>query len=264
MPAPTTRYNLPHFDDSSAFDPIQAPFNAISDALEGSLGAAFPRAADLTALAAITGMPDSALARVTEGGALFSYDLATTKWVQQTRAAFASDAARDSAYAKASGAYKVANSARAATDTGDYTFNGTNWAPLNITGVFTRSSNFTVGTSIAAVPFTTAATQRGLIWSASSNPSRISPVVAGHFLVSGMWQINSTGTATVQVFVNGAGIPGVPPMVVTNASGACLFSVNQPVDLGVGDILEIAVFISTGSQPWIAANRVNVDLLGLR
>lgn len=127
MPAPTTRYNLPHFDDSSAFDPIQAPFNAISDALEGSLDAAFPRAADLTALAAITGMPNSALARVTEGGALFSYDLATTKWVQQTRAVFASDAARDSAYAKASGAYRTGG-AEATTNTGLHRYATASWA----------------------------------------------------------------------------------------------------------------------------------------
>lgn len=81
-------------------------------ALEGRATAlearSIARPADLDALAALStsGLFYGDLARVQEGGAYFSWS--GSAWQQVTVAKFASTAARDTAYAKASGAYLVA------------------------------------------------------------------------------------------------------------------------------------------------------------
>jgi hypothetical protein len=133
------------------------------------------------------------------------------------------------------------------------------------TGVFTRSSNVNVTTSAAAIAFTTAATLVGLTWSSVTNPSRITATKAGRYLVSGHWQINTTANASVFVRKNGATQVG-PTFTVTGVAGAATFDVIQPVDLAVGDYIElIAVITGTSPQPWVAAgSAVNVDLLALR
>jgi hypothetical protein len=59
---PTVPYGLPLFDDTSAVTPWQAPFNAISNALNTALGVAFPirtyKWADQNARNAQTGMSE--------------------------------------------------------------------------------------------------------------------------------------------------------------------------------------------------------------
>lgn len=61
--------------------------------------------ADFTALAALTGMVSGSRAFVEEGDITMVFD--GTAWIQQNEAIFASAAARDTAYAKASAAYRV-------------------------------------------------------------------------------------------------------------------------------------------------------------
>lgn len=72
--------------------------------------------ADFTALAALTGMVSGQTAFVVEGDVTMMYD--GTAWVQQSVAIFATSAARDTAYAKASAAYRVQGVQAYQTDTG--------------------------------------------------------------------------------------------------------------------------------------------------
>ncbi|MET4703103.1 hypothetical protein ABIB54_000557 [Frigoribacterium sp. UYMn621] len=159
--APTVPYGLPLFDDTSAITPWQAPFNAISNGLNTALGLVVPVVADLTALAALAGMPNGADAFVTEGGASFSYNSAVTKWVQQTPATFATTAARDTAYAKASAAYRVLDaSALVTADGGLYVCSGggANWSRVWAPGqgpyamAAGLSTNIPTGTAGVSIP----------------------------------------------------------------------------------------------------------------
>lgn len=86
------------------------------------------RPADLTALAALpTGellAGDSAY--VAEGAVVMRWS--GSAWVQSSLAVFASTAARDTAYAKASAAYRVANVHCLTSDTGsEWVYTGTQW-----------------------------------------------------------------------------------------------------------------------------------------
>lgn len=134
-------------------------------------------------------------------------------------------------------------------------------ARTSITAVLTRATNFTLTTSVQAIPFDSAPILNGLTWVVGS-PTRITCVTAGNYLLTGDWQANSTGTATFGIRKNGTVIGG--EVIVTNASGACIIPAAFGVELAVGDYVEVVVFISTGTQPWIAANRVNVGLLSYR
>lgn len=84
------------------------------------------RPADLAALAALpTGeLLAGDLARVTAGGAIFVWS--GSAWVQATQASFASVAARDTAYAKASAAYRVVG-ATARVGRLPYLHSGSGW-----------------------------------------------------------------------------------------------------------------------------------------
>ena len=72
--------------------------------------------ADFTALAALTGMVSGQTGFVVEGDVTMMYD--GSAWVQQSVAIFATSAARDTAYAKASAAYRVQGVQAYQTDTG--------------------------------------------------------------------------------------------------------------------------------------------------
>jgi hypothetical protein len=105
MTTPTSPWNLPLFGTGDAVAPLEANFNLISNGLNASLSSIFATPADLSALAAVTGMQNGSIALVTEGGATFRY-IGTT-WTQITTAFFGSASARTSAYIKASSAYLV-------------------------------------------------------------------------------------------------------------------------------------------------------------
>lgn len=96
--------------------PLHPVFATMATSIDTALGKVIFRPADLTALAAVTGMIAGDVAQVIEGGALFEYD--GTSWTQRTPARFASAATRDAAYAKASAAYRVQGAEAYRTDAG--------------------------------------------------------------------------------------------------------------------------------------------------
>ena len=88
------------------------------------------RPADLDALAAIAtgGLLSGDLARVTEGGAVFVWTGAA--WLQVTKAVFANAAARNTAFAKASAAYRPGAVARVSTEFFDRVYSAAGvWNP---------------------------------------------------------------------------------------------------------------------------------------
>lgn len=96
--------------------PLQTVFSTMATSMDTALGKIVFKPADLTALAALTGMATGDLASVTEGGAIFRYSGAV--WEQKTFATFASVAARDSAYAKAGGVYRTQGATAYRTNAG--------------------------------------------------------------------------------------------------------------------------------------------------
>jgi len=99
-----------------ALTPLATRFSTLSTSVENALETHPYRPVDLAALNALTGIANGALASVQEGGATFVYN--GTAWIQHTTAVFATASTRDSAYAKAGGAYRVAGAQVYRTDTG--------------------------------------------------------------------------------------------------------------------------------------------------
>ncbi|MGE0399952.1 MAG: hypothetical protein AB7T06_24770 [Kofleriaceae bacterium] len=121
------------------------------------LGSGF--VADLDALAALTNMGTGDIREVVELAAMFMYT--GSAWVQISDAYFASAAARDTAYNKASAVYKVAGRANIfRTDTGyRQSWDGTGWRYQSgalIPVIPTSAVNATVGAS-GVVTFSSAA-----------------------------------------------------------------------------------------------------------
>jgi hypothetical protein len=135
MVANTTRgITYPTGTDDVA--PLQTVFATMATSIDTALGKLTFRPADLAALAALVGMSPGDIATVLEGGAIFRYT--GTSWVQATPASFSSSAARDTAYAKASGTYRVGTARVFRTDTNyEEMFVNGGWAPtrINTTGV---------------------------------------------------------------------------------------------------------------------------------
>lgn len=119
------------------------------------------RPVDLDALAAVgTGsLLSGDLARVTEGGALFFW--AGTAWEQLSVAKFASTAARDTAYAKASAAYRVTGARSRVTTEGFVRVYGPTltWVPDGFQQLPVKPTGVVGGTeSLGIVTVTAAAT----------------------------------------------------------------------------------------------------------
>ena len=117
MSASTSPDNITYPISTDAFGPLETSFATLATSVQTALnGLKTYRTADHISLAAITGMATGALATVIEGGAIFDYN--GTIWVQSTPATFATNTARDTAYAKATGAYRVLNAQVMRTDKG--------------------------------------------------------------------------------------------------------------------------------------------------
>lgn len=137
------------------------------------------------------------------------------------------------------------------------------WYALTSSAVLSRSTDFSLTTSVQAVPFTTAPVLRGLSWVASPNPTRIIANTPGRYLVSGRWQLNTTGSAEVYLRKNGAGLLN-NTQTAASVAGAAVFDYLQAVTLAAGDYIEVMARITAGPYPWMAANEVSVELLASR
>ena len=117
MSASTSPDNITYPISTDAFGPLETSFATMATSVQTALNNTKTyRTADHISLNAMTGMASGALATVIEGGAIFAYN--GTIWIQETPAYFASLGARDTAYAKASGAYRVLNAQVIRTDKG--------------------------------------------------------------------------------------------------------------------------------------------------
>ena len=286
--APTVPYGLPLFDDTSAITPWQAPFNAISNGLNTALGLVIPVVADLAALAAMTGMPNGANAYVTEGGATFSYNLSSTKWVQQTRATFSTVAARDTAYAKASSVYLIqgvkANSAdmpdltwvyyaayNATTNPFGTSISGTptaGWFPaagsqLAFDSTFSGTISTSVDTVLSGTVFTEVLDLYNM-HNVSTNTERIVPGIAGFWTVAFLcvWGTGSTGGRRIEVNVNGV----LDRFIDATSGGTVGGGVSQELllhrrKMSSTDYFSAAVFQTQGAS-LTASGRISMDYAG--
>lgn len=174
--------------------------------------------ADLAALAAYSGMTSGDLAIVAEGGAIFRYN--GTVWVQTTPAVFASASARDTAYAKASAAYRLNTAQVIRSDTGrlEQYFNLYNsssqpqgaavagWYPIAgkpITArVITSTTQSTQATANAfAVVLWSSDLENSGMWS-SGAASRVTITQPGLYQITGRFRI-SNADAYGGIFVSG-------------------------------------------------------------
>lgn len=129
---PTDPWNLPLYTDVTAATPVENLFNGISNGLNDALTDAVGGVADLNALATLDPADfPGRLVSVAEGGALYRSN--GTAWVQNTTPRFSSASARNSAYAKASGAYLVTGvESRVTSDLWPRFYDGSTWRPLNV------------------------------------------------------------------------------------------------------------------------------------
>lgn len=128
MPANTSPDNIVYPVSTDAVAPLESVFATLAISIQNALNKHPFATADLASLAAITGMAAGDLAEVIEGGAIFRYS--GTGWVQATAATFGSASARDTAYAKASGAFRVAQAEAIVTaDNISYIYTGSAWVP---------------------------------------------------------------------------------------------------------------------------------------
>lgn len=117
---PTTNTPVPIYypDENAPVAPLENLFKLVADSVAaGFSSGGVPRVADLAALFTSVGNAGDML-RVIEGGAIFQY--VGSGWVQRTEARFASTSVRDTAYAKASGVYRVPGVARVRIDGRSY------------------------------------------------------------------------------------------------------------------------------------------------
>lgn len=207
-------------------------------------------AADLTALAALSSVgivKDGDLCTVQEGSVLYARIAGV--WVQQTTATFATTAARDTAYAKASAAYRVAGAvSRIATDLFDRQYAGTKWLPvggnLPILPTSVAGTGVTLDSATGLVTFTAATAAVGV---------SLNGVFTDDFTLYRIFaDIPTTSVAGgVPLWLRKAGVlsvAGYDRLVSTSAGGAA-----APVD---------ATNINQASWP-IAAATTNVHTLDI-
>lgn len=145
---PTTTPDNIYYADSTTTMSAEAISAAEATSVQAALSRITSSVSDFTALAALStsGLVAGNSAYVTEGAVTMQWS--GTVWRQVTTSVFASTVARDTAYAKASGAYRVEGVRAVDTSTKiEYVCTGTSWriesmpwaAPTLGTGITNRS-----------------------------------------------------------------------------------------------------------------------------
>lgn len=207
--------------------------------------------ADLTALAALSGssiVKNGDLCVVQEGGAIF--DRVAGVWVQKSPAVFATTGGRDTAYAKASAAYRVVG-AEARVGTVMSTHNGTSWIPNNLYCSLIKSANqvLSAGTQ-TLVTFDTELSDPAGMHDNATNPSRVTVPVAGLYEVGfNAYSANATGTIGARVLKNGVVQAGTfQRRDCTGSAGGSLNLVGVFVQCAANDYLEIQLALSVAGN----------------
>ena len=274
MSASTSPDNIVYPTSTDSFGPLETVFATLATSVQTALSATKTyRTADLTSLAAIAGMASSALATVTEGGATFGYD--GTLWQQKTEALFANTTIRDSAYAKAGGAYKISPNARVVVAGVRQEWNTLGWSPVGGNDLYlsltransftmsANSTNYVLGGAGSGNPFFAAPTSSSALtlvgsvysnelFSWSSVSSFVSVKVAGTYEIE--FNVSATlsgsgGSAVIGIVKNGGTIGGT-----TNDLARCdgplttaayLKARNPGVALGTGDAVYLVGLMSS-------------------
>lgn len=193
MSASTSPDNIVYPVSTDSFGPLETVFATLATSVQTALSATKTyRTADLNSLGAIAGMASGALATVIEGGATFGYD--GTLWQQKTEALFANTTIRDSAYAKAGGAYRIAPTARVVVAGVRQEWNTLGWSPVGGNDLYlslarasaysmsANSTNYILGGAGASVPFFAAPTSSSAL------------TLAGGVYTNELFSWNSTGS----------------------------------------------------------------------
>jgi hypothetical protein len=239
--------------------------------------------ADFTALAALTGMISGSRAFVVEGDVTMVFD--GSAWVQQNEATFASAAARDTAYAKASNAYRIQGARVFRTDTGfsEQYYNVYNSSTNTIgyasagwvtasAAVFAYASRTNTGQSIPNAAYTLATfnsfSATGITLNSTSAPSAFTVPYAGFYNITFHCHVSSWSTTAgttrnggvnknsaswgVGVFFN--------PGNASTTSGAVVQS--AVVKLAANDVIRFWQYQDSGGSA--TSNDFNVSITWLR
>lgn len=263
-------------DTTSPVAPLQTLFSTQATSIAVALSALQTttprRVADLTALAALTPVATYEPVIVVEGGAIFIHN--GTVWVQATEATFASAGTRDTAYAKAAGAYCVSGAQVRRTDTRwveEYftIYNsGTNPAGARVAGWYPVSGAVLGGRVVRSATASAALGAGGYsvpaatFWSDSLAGASKANGFAVAFATNGGWTVpldgmyefdcglatSGTGAVALLLKKNSAAADGAGK-VLWNAAGTTngvgWVGMDGKVPLAAGDIIRAAVLAAT-------------------
>lgn len=211
MSASTSPDNITYPTSTDSFGPLETAFATMAASIQTALSATKTyRTADLNSLNGLTGMASGAIATVIEGGALFDYN--GTIWIQVTNSVFATTTLRDSAYLKATGAYKVITArATVSADGITYGYFGTVWAPFSgalagcrvTTNVAGATTPATPG-QFAIVPWATSTYDPQAMHSNTVNNSRITVPWSGYYRIKGKLSFSTGATGALQIAISNA------------------------------------------------------------
>lgn len=212
--------------------------------------------ADLDALAALTGMSISEQAWVTEIAAMFTYS--GTVWRQTSVGLVASAAARDTAYNKASGVYKVAGRAQVIVAGQQQVWNGTVWSPVleGTKMVFTRAAaNVATNASLGNLALGTTALDNGSF--VNTGGGVYTCQIAGKYRVALTWSFaaSATGARTVRVTHSVAGTRTLQ-LVTVGGLDTQISCGWEYVDFAVNDTITTAVQQNSGGNLAVAGELV--------
>lgn len=271
MSANTSPDNIVYPVGTDPITNLNTVMGTMATSMQNALNTHPYRVADHAALAALSGMTSGALASVTEGGAIFRYNGST--WVQRTEALFGSAAARDTAYAKASGAYRVQGAEVYRSDVGwreewqtTVTATVAHWAPVSgarPSGSIIRNTNIDSWTSTTdkAVPFEAATFTRGMTWTVGQ-PTRLYSTIRGRYLLQAFVAFGTAGNGTAYFRINGT--TNRPSLTQPNASGAATLGLTDVVTLNAGDYIEVMTQSSGVFTLFGGGTQLNADYLNVR
>lgn len=263
MPSTGLPANVWYPDDTAPIAPLENLFSQLATSVNVAFAALrkISYAADLDALAAlVAGATEGDLVLCDEGNFYLSFN--DGAWVQVTQATFASESARNTAFAKASAAYRVegARVYRTDTEVNEQWFSSSvvgvaGWFPVGGRTPYIKLTTSAVSisnsssTKIGSSPAWTEASDV-LAWhDAGTNPTRITPNVRGRlrFTAQTYWATNGTGIRTGQFFKNGVQVILSRAAVSAAVDGAGGQTITFEDDFnGTTDYVEFEVFQSSG------------------
>lgn len=218
--------------------------------------------ADLDALATLSPAPDPGdIAIVAEGGAQFVY--ATGGWRQTTVAVFATATARDTAYAKASGVYRVGGVARVRVTAENITrvYAAAGWyRPAGSTTRRERVTALDVTTSVALLDYSGAVTTPSPV-DVTYSAGTFTVVRRGTYLINARLGMKTAGAAVghfIRLRVNST-VRAVGNNV-TSTSGGNYTEATSAITLEAGDTFDVQVYASTGVGADVTAGATFIEI----